>query len=144
MSSAIPATITFRNRGDHMRLLLRHPWFWLGLGWTFIAVAVVVSLVPGQKLPPTGVSDKLEHSVAYALLTLWFAGIYPRTAYWRIGLSMFVLGVCIEVLQGLMPFGRQPDVRDVVANSLGIVGGIALAMTGLGGWAQRIEAWARK
>lgn len=127
-----------------MRLLLRHPWVWLGLGWTFIVCAVIVSLVPGQKLPPTGVSDKLEHSVAYALLTLWFTGIYPRTSYWRIGLGMLALGIAIEIAQGLMPFGRQTDIRDVVANSLGIVLGLGIAFVGFGGWAQRIEAWARK
>lgn len=127
-----------------MRLSLRHPWVWLGLGWTFIVCAVVVSLVPGQKLPPTGVSDKVEHSIAYALLTLWFAGVYPRTSYLRVGLGMLGLGVAIEIAQGLMPFGRHTDLRDVIANSLGIAVGLGVALIGLGGWAQRFEAWARK
>ena len=127
-----------------MRLSLRHPWVWLGLGWTFIAFAIVVGLVPGQKLPPTGVSDKVEHAVAYTLLTLWFAGVYPRTSYWRVGLGMLALGVSIEIAQGLMPFGRQTDFRDVVANSLGIAVGLGIALIGLGGWAQRIESWARR
>jgi hypothetical protein len=127
-----------------MRLLLRHPWLWLGLGWTFIVFAVVASLAPGQKLPDTGVSDKFEHTIAYALLTLWFAGIYPRTSYLRVGLGMFALGVTLEFAQGAMSFGRQMDPRDVVANSLGIVAGLTMALIGLGGWAQRIEAWTRK
>ena len=127
-----------------MRLLLRHPWVWLGLGWAFIAFAVIVSLIPGTKLPPTGVSDKFEHALAYLLLTVWFTGMYSRSAYWRIGLSMFLLGIAIEVAQGLMPFGRQPDLRDVVANSLGILLGLGIALSGVGGWAQRIEAWVRK
>jgi VanZ family protein len=127
-----------------MRLLLRHPWFWLGLGWTLIIAAVIVSLLPGQSLPQTGVSDKVEHAVAYMLLTLWFTGVYPRSSYWRIGLGMFLLGVAIEIAQGAMPFGRQADIRDVVANTIGIVAGLVLAWIGIGGWAQRIEAWARK
>ena len=127
-----------------MRLLLRHPWVWLGLGWTFVVCAIVISLVPGQKLPSTGVSDKLEHTVAYALLTLWFAGIYPRSSYVRIALGMFVLGVGVEFAQGAMHYGRQMDPRDMVANSLGIVAGLILAWIGLGGWAQRIEAWVRR
>jgi VanZ family protein len=127
-----------------MRLSLRHPWMWLGLGWTFILLAVVASLVPGQKLPQTGVSDKFEHTVAYALLTLWFAGIYPRGSYLRVGIGMFALGVALEFAQGAMPFGRQTDPRDVVANSLGVAVGLTIALIGLGGWAQRIEAWARK
>ncbi len=127
-----------------MRLVLRHPWVWLGLGWAFISFAVVVSLMPGTKLPPTGVSDKFEHALAYVLLTVWFTGMYSRSAYWRIGLSLFLLGIGIEIAQGLMPFGRQPDFRDVVANSLGILLGLGIALSGVGGWAQRIEAWARK
>ena len=127
-----------------MRLLLRHPWVWLGLGWAFVAGAVVLSLVPGQKLPHTGVSDKFEHALAYALLTLWFTGVYPRSSYWRIGVGMLALGIAVEIAQYAMPFGRQMDVRDVVANALGIVLGLVVAMIGLGGWAQRIEGWARR
>lgn len=127
-----------------MRLLLRHPWVWLGLGWLFIACAVIASLMPGQKLPHTGLSDKVEHALAYTLLTLWFTGVYPRSSYPRIGLGMLALGVAIEVAQGAMPFGRQMDVLDIVANSLGIALGLVIALIGAGGWAQRVEAWARK
>jgi VanZ family protein len=127
-----------------MRLLLRHPWVWLGLGWTFIVCAVVMSLVPGQKLPPTGLSDKTQHAIAYMLLTLWFTGVYPRSSYVRVGIGMLALGVSIEIAQGVMPFGRQTDFRDVIANSLGIATGLTFALVGVGGWAQRIEAWARK
>jgi glycopeptide antibiotics resistance protein len=78
------------------------------------------------------------------LLTLWFTGVYPRSSYWRIGLGMLLLGVSVEIAQGAMQFGRQMDPRDVLANSLGILVGLALAWIGIGGWAQRIEAWARK
>jgi VanZ family protein len=127
-----------------MRLLLRHPWVWLGLGWLFVALAIFASLVPGRDLPQTHVSDKFEHATAYALLTLWFAGIYPKTSYWKVGVGMFALGMALEVAQGAMPFGRQMDIRDVGANTLGIAIGIMLALIGVGGWAQKIEAWARK
>jgi VanZ family protein len=126
-----------------MRLLLRHPWVWLGLGWVFIALSVIASLVPGQKLPQTHMGDKWEHTIAYALLTLWFTGIYPKTSYWKIGGAMFVLGVAIEFAQGAMPFGRQADIRDIGANTLGIVIGLMLALIGVGGWAQKVESWAR-
>jgi VanZ family protein len=127
-----------------MRLLLRHPWVWLGLGWMFIVFAVIASLVPGPKLPETHMSDKYEHTIAYVLLTLWFTGVYPKTSYWKVGAGMFALGVAIEFAQGAMPFGRQADIRDVGANTLGIVIALMLALAGVGGWAQKIEAWARK
>jgi VanZ family protein len=127
-----------------MRLLLRHPWVWLGLGWVFIVFSVVASLVPGQNLPNTHLGDKWQHSIGYALLTLWFTGIYPKTSYWKVGAGMLALGVAIEIAQGAMPFGREMEIRDVGANTLGIVIGLMLALVGVGGWAQKIEAWARK
>lgn len=127
-----------------MRLLLRHPYFWLILGWIFVIASIIASLVPVQQLPPTGMSDKFEHSLGYGLLTLWFAGIYPKASYLRIGLAMFAMGVAIEFAQGAMGLGRHADPRDVFANSLGIAAGLLIATIGLGGWAQRIEARLRK
>lgn len=127
-----------------MRLVLRHPRFWLGAGWTLVIAAIVVSLMPGHSLPQTGFGDKVEHALAYTFLTLWFTGIYPRSSYARIGLGMLALGIGLEIAQGMLPFGRQMDFRDVIANSLGIALGLAIALMGLGGWAQRIEAWVRR
>jgi|HigsolmetaAR201D_1030396.scaffolds.fasta_scaffold01081_5 VanZ family protein len=127
-----------------MRLLLRHPWFWLGLGWALVVSVIVVSLIPGQKLPQVGISDKVEHALAYAMMTLWFTGMYPRSSYLRVALGMFALGVAIEIAQALLPFGREMDVRDVIANTVGIAIGIAAALAGLGGWAQRIENLAER
>jgi VanZ family protein len=106
-----------------------------------IIAVVVVSLVPGQSLPSTGVSDKTEHAVAYALLTLWFAGIYPRSRYVVIAIGLFALGIGIEFAQGAMQLGRQADFRDVAANSAGIAIGMTIAWLWLGGWAQRVEEW---
>jgi VanZ family protein len=128
-----------------MLLPLRHPRAWLILGWALTALAVVASLVPAQQLPqPPGVNDKIEHTAAYALLSLWFAGIYPRSRYAVIALGLFLLGIAIEWAQGAMHLGRQADFKDVVANCIGIAAGLALATVWLGGWAQRIESWAKR
>lgn len=102
---------------------------------------VALSLMPGQKLPVTGISDKIQHGTAYALLALWFAGIYPRSRYWLIAIALFLLGVGIEFAQGAMSLGREADLRDVLANSSGIAVGLMLAWLWLGGWAQRVEGW---
>lgn len=127
-----------------MLLPLRHPRAWLAFGWALVFAAVAVSLVPGSSLPQTGVSDKFEHTVAYALLALWFAGIYPRSRYVIIALGLFALGVGVEWAQGAMHVGRERDFRDVLANTSGIVAGLIAAWLGLGGWAQRVEAWVRR
>ena len=123
---------------------LRHPRFWLVIGWLLVMAAIVVSLVPGQALPHLGVSDKLEHTTTYAALTLWFAGLYPRARYVWIGFWMFALGVGIEFAQGAMQLGRQRDYLDVIANSVGIGLGLTLAIIGLGNWAQWVEAWRKR
>ncbi|HLS80365.1 MAG TPA: hypothetical protein VK025_03065 [Steroidobacter sp.] len=127
-----------------MALPLRHARGWLAIGWALIALAVLLSLVPGQNLPPTGLSDKTHHAAAYALLALWFAGLYPRSRYLLIGLGLFTMGLAIEWAQGAMNLGRQGDYRDVIANCVGVVSGLAAAFTPLGGWAQRLESWMRR
>lgn len=128
-----------------MLLALRHPRLWLVMGWLLVVLAVTASVMPLQHLPiRPGVSDKVEHAAVYALLALWFAGIYPRSRYVVIGIGLFLMGIVIEWAQGAMNLGRQSDLKDVAANSLGIVAGLTLALIWLGGWAQRVESWTRK
>ena len=128
-----------------MLLALRHPRLWLVTGWILIVLATIASLVPSHELPQMGgVNDKFEHIVGYFVLALWFAGIYPKSRYPTIGVALLAMGIVIEGLQGAMKVGRQADLRDVYANSLGIVCGLTLALMWLGGWAQRVEAWTRR
>jgi VanZ family protein len=128
-----------------MLLALRHPRLWLVLGWILIGGAIIASLMPAHDLPKLGgINDKAEHIVGYAVLSLWFAGIYPRTRYPMIGVGLLVMGIVIEGLQGAMHWGRQADLRDVYANTVGIVCGLGLALLWLGGWAMRVEALTRK
>jgi VanZ family protein len=124
-------------------LSVRHTRAWRVLSCVVIVAAIVVCLLPAADLPKTSINDKFEHTFAYVLLTLWFAGLYPRSRYWVVALGLFLMGVAIEFAQAGMHMGRQGDVRDVVANSTGIVVGIALAFAGLGGWAQWIDGWTR-
>ena len=128
-----------------MMLALRHPRLWLVTGWLLVGGAIVASLIPSHDLPSLGgVSDKTEHIVGYAVLSLWFAGIYPRTRYPMIGVCLLVMGIVIEGVQGAMHVGRQADLHDVYANTIGIVCGLLLALVWLGGWALRVEGWTRK
>lgn len=124
-------------------LPVRHPRSWRVIGTLLIIAAFVVCLIPGREVPDLGISDKWEHSILHASLAIWFGGLYPRSRYWIIALALFSMGVVIEVAQGAMHLGRTADVRDVVANSIGIVIGIGLSLAGLGGWAQWIDGWTR-
>lgn len=123
-----------------MVLPLRYARVWLVLGWCLITAAVLASLLPTAHLPSTGANDKFEHSLAYAVLTLWFTGIYPRSRYVLIAVGLFAMGLAIEWAQGAMALGRHSDFGDLIANTIGIAIGMTLALLWLGGWAQRIEA----
>ena len=130
--------------GVSVVLDLRYARVWLVMGWLLVVGVTIASLVPVHSLPPVDVSDKFEHTLAYAALTLWFAGIYPRSRYLRVVMGLFVLGVAIEFAQGAMNLGRQRDYHDVIANSSGIALGVVVAFMGLDRWARWLEDWARK
>ncbi len=121
-------------------LPLRYVRLWLA-GGLLLALAVMSgSLVPGDYVEDAMVwNDKVTHGLTYAVLTLWFTGIFPKRRYGWVVLGVFLLGATIEVLQGSMSFGRQGDYADLLANSSGIVLGLLLALAGCGTWAQWVE-----
>lgn len=129
---------------ERMLLPLRYPRLWLAAGWSLIALATIVSLLPTQKLPNVHTSDKFAHAAVYTVIAIWFVGIYPKSRYVVIGVGLFLLGLAIEGAQSAMNLGRQADVYDVLANAAGIGLGLGLGWLGLGGWAQRIEALVTK
>jgi len=124
-------------------LPLRFPRLWLLLGWSFVILALLVCLAPAGA-PGLGglfaLNDKVEHAAGYMMLTIWFAGMYPRSRYASIAVALFVMGVAVEFLQGWMSVGRNRDAMDVLANSTGIAIGLGLALTVTDGWVQRVES----
>jgi VanZ family protein len=124
-------------------LPVKHVRLWQVLSCLLIAAALAVCLMPGKDVPDLHVSDKYEHSTLYAALFVWFAGMYPRSRYWVVAVGLFLFGVGIEFAQAGMHMGRQGDVHDVIANTIGLVIGAVLAFAGLGGWAQWIDGWSR-
>ncbi len=119
-------------------LRFRHLWF--GFGVVMAVLTAVVCLMPGNNLPDLrGVSDKLEHFAAFALLSFWFSSILVRRDLVWMVLALLVFGGLIEVAQHLMRWGRQGEVLDLVADAGGIVAGMLLALTPLGRWACWVE-----
>ena len=98
---------------------------WLALGWLGVVAALVFSLGPATPQGPGHHADKLVHLTGYATLMYWWAQLYvtlPQRV--RVGAALVLLGIVIEWLQGLTPT-RDPDVWDVLANTVGIA---------MGGW----------
>ena len=112
---------------------LRRPRLWLGLWGCAIAVVVAASLLPAFLLPevPAG-GDKFEHFGGYFLLA---AAAVQLFATWphllRAAIGLLLLGIGLEIAQGLLTTTRQMDVFDALSNSAGVAAGIAIALTPL-------------
>jgi VanZ family protein len=122
-------------------LPLRHRGLWVATSAVLVAATVYASLVPNPSLSVPGNCDKVEHFATYCGLAVWFTGLYPRTRYWKVVLGLLVLGLGLEVAQGVMQLGRSAEPLDMVANAAGVGAGLALALVLTGNWARRVEAW---
>lgn len=91
------------------------------------AVVLWLSLAPGETLPTVNLWDKAKHAVAYFVLMLAGAYAFPERL-WRGSAILFGIGIGIEGLQSVMDLGRQGEVLDAVANSVGIIAGLLLAL----------------
>lgn len=111
---------------------LRYHRTWLTLGGLWIAIVIILSLMPN---PPDPLafeqSDKLSHFLAYGWLMLWFCQLYSGAARrWDLALLFIALGVGLEFLQSLTP-DRAYEILDMAANSGGVLLGWLLAATPL-------------
>ncbi len=101
----------------------------LGLRWAVVAAGIAVlfylTLSPSDSLPSVALADKVQHALGFFVLTLVYGLMFPR----RRGLvtaGVAALGVAVEVLQALMPFGRQAEFADLLADAAGIAAGLIL------------------
>jgi VanZ family protein len=109
-------------------------------GGVALATAILVaSLLPGPLIETYSAWDKLEHALAYLLLTLWFTGLLERRHYHWAAVGAALLGLAIEWAQGGLTTTRQGDPLDLVANLVGIAVALAASYLALGGWAARVE-----
>lgn len=106
------------------------PQRWLGAWWVMIALVIVGSLLPALLLPdlPAG-SDKIEHLLGYAILSASAVQLFAtRRALLFAAIGLVLLGVGIEVAQDALTTTREMDVWDAMANTLGVIAGMATAM----------------
>lgn len=105
----------------------------LRLLWGACLIVVITgSLLPGNSTPmlaieSLGVSDKLEHCAAYAVLA-FLPCVYER---WRVVALLLTLAAAIGVLMEfgqLFSPGRSFDIYDMLADGIGVMIGAAVAM----------------
>lgn len=111
---------------------LRRPRFWLGLWWTAIVLGVVVSLVPPPPIDVPRGSDKLVHLLGYGALAASAVQLFARrSALLRAGIGLVLLGIALELAQYALTSTRMFDVLDMLANTVGVLIGLAIACTPL-------------
>jgi len=114
---------------------------WWTLGVVLIAAAIAVCLMPVEDIAaPFEWNDKTSHLVGHGTLALYFAGLVPRRSWWKIFVSLLLMGVSIEIAQHYMHWGRAGDPRDVLANSIGALLGLAVGRLGAARWPELV-AW---
>ena len=110
----------------------KRPWLWSGLWMLAIAAVVIGSLLPSSDLPSVKVNDKVEHFVAYALLSAGAVQLFARRLSWGfVSVLLVLLGIGLEYLQAKMGLGRMLDRNDALANTIGVLIGLATAFTPL-------------
>lgn len=79
-------------------------------------------------------ADKLVHFLMFLVLTLsWLSGISKYYRHHRkkvllypVGISIFIFGVLMELLQHYISSGRTAELTDILANTLGIIAAFIL------------------
>lgn len=109
---------------------LRHPRLWQGLWVVAIAAVVVLSLAPSVPLPDVPDSDKLGHFLAYFALAASAVQLYARwPSLLGAGVGLVLLGIGLEYAQGALTDTRMQDPADALANTLGVIAGLATRLT---------------
>lgn len=100
-------------------------------------VLAYMALAPEHDVPGVELLwDKLEHAAAWTVLTL--AGLTLSTKRrWAIGAFAVAFGGVIEVLQAVMPYGRDGNLGDWIADDFGV--SVAYALW----WVVRRLGWAQ-
>lgn len=102
------------------------------LAWLVLAGLVIVTMVPIELRPHSGLSAQAERFIAFAVAGCCLALAYPR----RLLLAILLLGlfaVGLEVAQ-FFAATRHPGVPDMLAKLLGAAAGLVL------GWGLRTVA----
>ena len=91
--------------------------FWAAIAVTlFMTLRTITVMVPG--------SDKTHHAITFGVLMLLAAAAYPRQRLGALAVSLSGFGAAIELIQPW--FGRSDDIRDWVADTIGI--GVAVLL----------------
>ena len=106
------------------------PWRWpqrlrRGAYAAAVAMLLYLCLAPSQDLPKVSLWDKAEHGLAWCVLAGLGLIFWPERPA-RVATFAVAFGGLVEVLQGVLPVGRDADWRDWVADGVGVAAALVL------------------
>jgi VanZ family protein len=86
----------------------------------FTGIAIL-SLLPPKSMEKLGEHDKINHFIAYSVLSLNFGLVIKKLKTHLFFLPLLIAyGMLLEFCQGFVP-GREPSWLDAFANSVGVI-----------------------
>jgi VanZ family protein len=96
--------------------------FWCA-AWVAVGLLALVTLVPAQERPQSGLSSSLEHLAAYAVTAAAFS-FASATQRWKILLVLSLYAGILEFLQHYAP-GRHARFGDFLMSCAGVFVGVS-------------------
>ena len=95
-----------------------------------VCIVVIGSLVPDRVIPFDRLpNDKVLHFAGYFVAGALAPFAFERIRSWvSIAVALIGLGVVVEYAQRAMSLGRSWDPHDMLANTLGVISGLALGL----------------
>jgi len=101
-----------------------------------LGISLAMFLTPGDDLPQGGPDDKVVHALIFVVLAV--AGRWAQVPWVTLGLALTAYAAVTEVLQATLPISRDGNLRDFLADAIGIGIGLLLGLT-----AMRLDVRAR-
>ena len=111
------------------RLHVNHFWLATAILWT--TAVIYGSVMPSSTANSISLwgiphGDKVLHIAGYAMMALlWLAAVKKLTI--RLLASLVVLGIALEIAQGLLTMDRRFELWDIIANITGVFVGAAIS-----------------
>lgn len=87
-----------------------------GLFWSALVFAFVMAVVPHPPELPGDPSDKVQHILAFAVLTALALPAFATARPLRIGLALALFGALIELVQSVPALHRDASALDWLAD----------------------------
>lgn len=100
--------------------------FWMPGFWSAALFTLVMASLPHPPPIPGEPSDKLQHVVAFVVLTILARLAYPRGTWWRIALGLSAFGVLIELVQMIPALNRDCEFADWAADTAAVLAVLAI------------------